>query len=326
MKKCIASLCLAVCLCFSSLTVVAGAAETKPTVSGIYQNGVVTVKGTGFPSNTAYNMISVKDGGDKLIALGSAETGGNGAFSTPVTTGAISAPNSCKVYVYNNVEGTIVASGAVSTGGESGGNTGDHSDHSSHSGHHHHNGGSSGSSSGTKPSVPSAPSGDNTFASDTTNDFSVSGAYQFKITSKDGKAPVFTVGTPGVFDVRLVKTSGNDYFFELTAIGAPGAQAGIYVNGRKLLVATVGSSNGGVKCDTTLPFQVKTGSAYVFKLTAKTKPAFICGNGSVFAVSFVGQKGNDYFFRAAAVGKAGNSAGFYVNGEKMPRTVGTISK
>jgi hypothetical protein len=64
---------------------------------------------------------------------------------------------------------------------------------------------------------------------------------------------------------------------------------------------------------------------YQFKITASTKPTFTCGNGSVFRVTCTGFKGHDYFFKATAVGKAGQVTGFYVNGEKTPCTVGTVA-
>lgn len=88
--------------------------------------------------------------------------------------------------------------------------------------------------SGRSPVTPAE------FMSDTNSNLSVNGAYTFKITSKNGKAPHFTVGTRGVFDVRFIRRVGNDYYYRITAIGAPGAQAGVYVNdSSRLLVATV---------------------------------------------------------------------------------------
>jgi uncharacterized repeat protein (TIGR02543 family) len=202
------------------------------------------------------------------------------------------------------------------------GGGGDH--HHSDGGSHHHNGGGSGS--GTTATAP-VSSSNNTFASDTNHDFSVNGTYQFKITSKDGKAPVFAVGTSGVFQVTLAKVDGNDYFYKITAIGAPGSQAGIYINhGPRLLIATVGSAfTSGVKLDTGSRLSVAKGRTYQFRVTASSKPVFVCGNSSVFRVSFSGSKGNDYFFKVTATGKAGDSAGFYINREKAPRTIGTIA-
>jgi hypothetical protein len=138
---------------------------------------------------------------------------------------------------------------------------------------------------------------------------------------------VFAVGTPGVFQVTLAKVDGNDYFYKITAIGAPGSQAGIYINhGPRLLIATVGSDfTSGIKLDTGSRLSVAKGKTYQFRVTATSKPVFVCGNSSVFRVSFSGSKGNDYFFKATATGKAGDSAGFYVNREKAPRTIGTIA-
>lgn len=192
-----------------------------------------------------------------------------------------------------------------------------------------YNGSSSGShhSSGGSVSGPSV-SGSTaaiTFVSDTNADFSVNGAYQFRITSKNGTVPLLTVGTPGVFGTQLVRTSGNDYYFRLTAIGKPGDKAGIYVNGVKLLVATVGTAAAPVKSDTTASFKVAKGKIYTFKLTADSKPAFVTGNSSVFQVKFIKQSGRDYFYQVTAVGKVGQATGFYINAEKMPVTVATVA-
>ncbi len=81
-----------------------------------------------------------------------------------------------------------------------------------------------------------------------------------------------------------------------------------------------------VKLDTGKNLTVKSGKTYQFKLTASSKPTFASGNNSVFKVAANGSKGNNYFFTVTAVGKAGQGAGFYLNGEKSPRTVGTIVK
>ena len=128
-----------------------------------------------------------------------------------------------------------------------------------------------------------------------------------------------------MFEIESVTQIGNDYFFKLRAIGAPGAQAGIYINrGPRLLIATVGSNPSYARLDTGGRLTVKAGGTYQFKVTSAPKPTFVCGNSSVFRVSASGSKGNDYFFKVTAVGKVGDSAGFYVNREKVPRTVGTI--
>ena len=165
------------------------------------------------------------------------------------------------------------------------------------------------------------------FVSDTTWDFAISGTYQFKITSKNGKAPIFAIGTPGVFEIEQVVQSGNDYFFTLKAVGVPGEKAGIYINGGpRLLIATVKSNPNYVKLDTGKWLTVHAGQSYQFKVTSAKKPTFVCGTPSAFHVTFAGSSGNDYFFKVTAIGKQGQSAGFYLNGEKVPRTIGNIIK
>jgi pSer/pThr/pTyr-binding forkhead associated (FHA) protein len=78
------------------------------------------------------------------------------------------------------------------------------------------------------------------FTSDTTADVTVKkgASYQYKITAS--AAPSFTLGTSGVFNYTLVSKSGNDYFYKITAVGAVGSSTGVYVNGQKVNVATVG--------------------------------------------------------------------------------------
>ena len=78
-----------------------------------------------------------------------------------------------------------------------------------------------------------------TYKCDTGCNFSVrqNGTYVFKITSQDGKAPKFVLGTSGVFSSRLVKTSGNDYYYQITATGKKGSCTGVYINGDSRLLA-----------------------------------------------------------------------------------------
>ncbi|MBW7571957.1 X2-like carbohydrate binding domain-containing protein [Caproiciproducens faecalis] len=189
----------------------------------------------------------------------------------------------------------------------------------SSSGSHHSSDGSVSSPSVTVSTAATA------FVSDTNADFSVNGAYQFKITSQNGAAPSLTVGTPGVFETQLVRTSDNDYYFRLTAIGKPGSKAGIYINGVKLLAATVGTTVSLVKSDTTASFKVTKGKAYTFRLTANTKPSFTSGNSSVFQVRFVKQSVRDYFYQVTAVGKPGQAAGFYINSNKTPIAAASVA-
>lgn len=150
--------------------------------------------------------------------------------------------------------------------------------------------------------------------SDTTSNFSIApgASYTFKITS--ATQPVVTAGTAGVFTVTDVGKSGNDYFVKITAIGKVGAEAGIYVNGAKLLVASIKS---GITSDTTSDITVKKGASYTYKITAPSAPTFAVGTANVLTYKLTSQSGNNYFYQITAVGAAGAKAGVYVNGQKI---------
>ena len=170
-----------------------------------------------------------------------------------------------------------------------------------------------------------AQSGGNpgSFKSDTTSDFTVSGAYQFRITSLNGAVPVMTVSNAN-FRVELASQEGSDYFFKIYAQGAAGSTALVSVNGTPLLTATVGGSASGVISDTTHPFTVAQGGTYQFRLTASERPDFAAGSPS-FTVEYAGQIGSDYFFKVHAIGNVGDGCGFYINKESAPVAVATIA-
>lgn len=211
--------------------------------------------------------------------------------------------------------------------------------------HTSHSGSSSGSSASRLPLAPGASyqppepgepaqpgesgepaqSGGNpgSFRSDTTSDFTVSGAYQFRITSLNGAVPVMTVSNAN-FRVELASQEGSDYFFKIYAQGAAGSTALVSVNGTPLLTATVGGSATGVISDTTAPFTVAQGGTYQFRLTASERPGFAAGSAS-FTVEYAGQIGGDYFYKVHAVGNVGDGCGFYINGEAAPVAVATIA-
>ena len=58
---------------------------------------------------------------------------------------------------------------------------------------------------------------------------------------------------------------------------------------------SIGSAVRSVLCDTTIPFTVKHGSAYCFKITvlngSPETPSFTVGNGSVLKTQFVAKEG-----------------------------------
>lgn len=79
--------------------------------------------------------------------------------------------------------------------------------------------------------------------------------------------------------------------------------------------AEVATSKASVLCDTTLPFTMKRGTAYCFKMTVVNGnglvPNFTAGNSDVLKTQFVAQFGSAYYFRVYAVGMPGQSAGVY---------------
>ena len=177
---------------------------------------------------------------------------------------------------------------------------------------------SGGKGSGTKPSDDKPTTSLPGCKSDTTNDLTVNGAYQFKITSTNGSVPNFVIGTPGVFKTELVSHNGNDYFYKVTAIGKAGQKAGVYVNGgSKLLVLTVGNSAKSTpNCISDTTDDLTVHGTYQFKIisTNGSVPNFVIGTPGVFKTELASHNGNDYFYKVTAIGKAGQKAGVYVNG------------
>ena len=174
-----------------------------------------------------------------------------------------------------------------------------------------------------EPSDSTQPGASGGFVSDTTDDLTVNGTYQFRITSLDGTIPFLTVDNAN-FRVEFASQEGNDFFFKIHAQGAAGSTAVVSVNGVRLLTATVGGSATGVISDTTAPFTVKKGETYQFRLTASERPSFAAGSAS-FTVEYAGQIGSDYFYKVYAAGHVGDGCGFYINGEASPVAVATIA-
>lgn len=174
-----------------------------------------------------------------------------------------------------------------------------------------------------EPSDSTQPGASGGFVSDTTNDLTVNGTYQFRITSLDGTIPFLTADNAN-FRVEFASQEGNDFFFKIHAQGAAGSTTVVSVNGVRLLTATVGGSATGVISDTTAPFTVKKGETYQFRLTASERPSFAAGSAS-FTVEYAGQIGSDYFYKVYAAGNVGDGCGFYINGEASPVAVATIA-
>ena len=78
---------------------------------------------------------------------------------------------------------------------------------------------------------------------------------------------------------------------------------------------TTVAKTASVVSDTTLPFSIKRGAAYCFKMTvvngSAAVPSFTVGNGNAFKTQFVAKIGNAYYFRIWAIGAPGQSTGVY---------------
>lgn len=156
--------------------------------------------------------------------------------------------------------------------------------------------------------------------SDTNRDFELSAgkSYQFKITAPGVSSIQFNAGSAGVVQPVLVKHTGNDFYYRITAVGAPGQQTGIYasVSGQdpvKICVVTVGQVK--VSSDTSSDFSLAAGASYQFKITAPGASSvnFTAGSQGVVQTSFVGRTGNDFFFKVVGKGTSGQQTGIYVS-------------
>lgn len=115
MKKRFTSLLLALVMCLS-LSVVAMAAEPDADPIGFYADGVVEVEVSGLIPGTEYDMISVVNRtANQSLGLGSGSVDENGVLHATITTGRIeeSELSNHYVYVYNNIGGTVAASGPL---------------------------------------------------------------------------------------------------------------------------------------------------------------------------------------------------------------------
>ena len=76
--------------------------------------------------------------------------------------------------------------------------------------------------------------------------------------------------------------------------------------------------------DTTGNFSVPINHSYTFKITANGKPSLVAGSNSFRYVS-TKRSENNYFVKFQATGKVGNGCGFYLNENRLPIAVATIT-
>jgi len=156
--------------------------------------------------------------------------------------------------------------------------------------------------------------------SDTSRDFELAAgkSYQFKITAPGLDSIQFNAGSAGVVQPVLVKHSGNDFFYRITAVGKPGQQTGIYASvlgqdAVKLCVVTVGQIK--VVSDTNSDFSLAAGTSYQFKITAPGAAfvSFTSGSSGVVQTSLIKHSGDDFYFKVTGKGISGGQTGIYVS-------------
>lgn len=155
--------------------------------------------------------------------------------------------------------------------------------------------------------------------SDTNTDFDLlpTASYQFKITAPGLSSIHFNAGSSGVVKVTLVRHTGNDFYYKVTAVGTSGRQTGIYASvsgqaAKRLCVITVGSIS--VTSDTNYDFSLSKGASYQFKITAPgaSSLSFAAGSSGTVSTALVKKSGNDFYFRITANGASGKQTGIYV--------------
>ena len=182
------------------------------------------------------------------------------------------------------------------------------------------------------------------WTSDTTSDLTVQPgkSYQFKFTASDPDAIRVWTGTPGVFNITKTVTEPNAVYYKITAIGTPGAAAGVYVSyqngsGTKLCVATVAGGSSAVTqpstgwiSDTTSDLTVQSGKSYQFKFTASDPNAIKVwmGTPGVFNITKTATETNAVYYKITAIGTPGAATGVYVsyqNGSGTKLCVATVA-
>ncbi|WP_050698654.1 peptidoglycan recognition protein family protein [Anaeromassilibacillus senegalensis] len=75
--------------------------------------------------------------------------------------------------------------------------------------------------------------------SDTTMDMHLPEGQVYTVKLTSYKKPAFTAGNGAVLKTRFGKQQGWDWYFQIKAIGPPGAGCGVYANGERLFAVTI---------------------------------------------------------------------------------------
>lgn len=148
------------------------------------------------------------------------------------------------------------------------------------------------------------------------------------VTSLNGKKPTVRVAGSS-FTVSYIGSKGGDYTYAIQAVGSVGKYGGIYINGDKTAVSTVSivkPVKATVETTAKAPtyktafdkhLNLSKGESQLLTVTSLNgkKPA-VRTTGYSLAVSYVGNKGTDYYYSVKATGKVGSYGSIYINGDK----------
>jgi hypothetical protein len=159
--------------------------------------------------------------------------------------------------------------------------------------------------------------------SDTTQNFSLAQgkSYTFKLTGATG----FNPGTPDIFKTELVKRSGSDSYYKITAVEPAGSSSGLYMGvadqpGEKVCIVSV-TEPGVFTSDTTANFTIPAGKTYTMKITAPGAKTvnLTAGTAKVLQVQSAKRSGDNFYFTIAAYGipAQSKSSGVYVSVDGM---------
>ncbi len=179
-------------------------------------------------------------------------------------------------------------------------------------GSHSHSGAGSGST--ITPSAPPSPTASFKLDTTSTYTFGVGGKYYFLVKTASATVPTVTSSSASVVAAFSRKVD-RGYLFEITGISSGTAVITARIGEEAASFPVVVTGAAAVRSDTTLPFTIKTGGKYCFKISVTNGntliPGFTTGNSAVFKTRMIKKVGNDYYFEIQAVGKPGNSAGIY---------------
>jgi hypothetical protein len=130
----------------------------------------------------------------------------------------------------------------------------------------------------------------------------------------DGKAilqAVYPLADTAVTWAEQKKTSDAVAYAKQAVAKLPKEADVSIVSRLKKRLSALATYESDTTCD------VLVNRSYTFRVTSKNGkvPTFVVGTSGVFQSKLVLQKGNDYFFKITAIGKPGEAAGVYINGD-----------